>query len=57
MLFLHADSHYDHNVDPDGTVEIIIAKNRKGPTDTVKMAYNKTWSAFHDLGGGSDGEG
>lgn len=49
VLFIHSDSHYDPDVEPDGTVELIVAKQRKGPTGTVKMAYNRMWSSFYNL--------
>lgn len=52
VLFIHSDSQYDPAVEPDGTVEVIIAKQRKGPTGTVKMAYNRAWSRFNNLAHG-----
>jgi len=49
VIFLHDDSNYDTDQSPDGTVEVIIEKNRKGKTSTVNMAFNKRWSRFMDM--------
>jgi replicative DNA helicase len=40
-----------------GVADIIIAKQRNGPTDTVKMAYIAEFTRFENLqpgGGGVD---
>ena len=49
VIFLHDDANYDTDKVPDGTMELIIAKNRKGPTDTLKLAFNRSWSRFLDM--------
>jgi len=49
VVFLHDDAAYDTDKVPDGTMEFIIAKNRKGPTDTLRLAFNRSWSRFLDM--------
>ena len=34
--------------------EIIVAKQRNGPTDTLKMAFIKRYTRFENLAGESD---
>lgn len=48
VIFLHTDSDYDSNKEPDGSVELIVAKNRRGATGTVEMQYNRAWNRFGD---------
>ena len=50
VIFLHDDSNYDPDKQPDGTAEVIIAKNRNGPNETIKMTFNKSWSRFSSPG-------
>ena len=33
----------------DGTAEVIIGKNRHGPTGTAKMAFEDRFTRFTDL--------
>ncbi len=40
--------------DLDGMAEIIIAKQRNGPTDTIKMAFIKRFTRFENLAMDSD---
>ncbi len=40
--------------DLDGMAEIIVAKQRNGPTDTLKMAFIKRYTRFENLAGESD---
>ena len=49
VIFLYDESNYDPDVEADGTTEVIVKKNRKGPNETVKLAYNKRWSRFKSL--------
>jgi replicative DNA helicase len=55
VLFLHDESQYDSAKVPDGSIELIIAKNRRGPCDSFHMLYTKKYNRFHDtnLTGGS----
>lgn len=53
VLLLHRPSYYDIKLDPDaedtGEAEIIIAKNRKGPTGSVKCGWISSWMSFVDI--------
>ncbi|HBE83788.1 MAG TPA: hypothetical protein DDW24_13580, partial [Blastocatellia bacterium] len=35
--------------DQNNVAEIIIAKQRNGPTDTIKMAFLKQFTRFEDI--------
>lgn len=48
VMFIHDESAYDADKPPSGTVEVIVAKNRRGPTDSVKMLYTRRLSSFYD---------
>ncbi|NBO37029.1 replicative DNA helicase [bacterium] len=49
IMFIYRDEYY-HTDSPDkGIAEIIIGKNRHGPTDTVKLAFQSEFTAFHNL--------
>jgi replicative DNA helicase len=52
VLFLHQPADYDPDKEPDGTIEVIAAKARKGGTGTMTMSYNRSWSKLGDIGGG-----
>ena len=54
VLLLHRPSYntikISHDMeDDDGEAEIIIAKNRKGPTGVVKCAWAAEWMSFRDI--------
>lgn len=63
VCFIHRESYYnkDENGDEDpetkGKAEIIIAKQRNGPTGTVHLAYLNEYTRFENLApaGGEDG--
>ena len=63
VAFIHRDSYYnkDENGDEDpeskGKAEIIIAKQRNGPTGSVHLAYLADYTRFENLAGGGGGEG
>ena len=48
ILLLHRPEYYDANDQP-GTAELIVAKNRNGRTDTVKMSFLKNYMRFENL--------
>lgn len=48
IMFLYRDSYYDREID-DNTLEIIVAKQRDGPTGTAKVYYNKSTGIMGDL--------
>lgn len=48
VLLLHRPEYYDPNDQP-GVAELIIAKNRSGGTDTVKLQFSKNLTRFENL--------
>jgi replicative DNA helicase len=61
VAFIHREEYYDReNEDIKGQAEIIIAKQRNGPTGTVKLAYLADFTRFENLdmthGGDSSGD-
>ncbi|MEO6816949.1 MAG: DnaB-like helicase C-terminal domain-containing protein, partial [Edaphobacter sp.] len=63
VAFIHRDSYYnkDENGDEDpeskGKAEIIIAKQRNGPTGSVHLAYLADYTRFENLQGDGGGGG
>ncbi len=63
VAFIHRDSYYnkDENGDEDpeskGKAEIIIAKQRNGPTGSVHLAYLADYTRFENLQSGGDSGG
>ena len=51
ILFLHRPEYYKKNPSPEerGIAEVIIAKQRQGPTGVVKLAYIKEYTKFASL--------
>jgi replicative DNA helicase len=61
VAFIHREEYYDReNEDIKGQAEIIIAKQRNGPTGSVKLAYLSDYTRFENLdtshGGDSGGD-
>ena len=48
VLLLHRPEYYDANDQP-GIAELIVAKNRNGPTDNVKLTFLKHLTRFENL--------
>jgi len=50
VAFIHREEYYDRdNEDIKGQAEIIIAKQRNGPTGSVKLAYLNDFTRFENL--------
>ncbi|NPA33153.1 MAG: replicative DNA helicase [Aquificae bacterium] len=51
ILFLHRPDYYKKRPSPEeeGIAEVIIAKQRQGPTDVVKLAFIKEYTKFENL--------
>lgn len=51
VMFIHRPEYYKKNPTPEekGIAEIIIAKQRNGPTGTVKLAFIKEITKFENL--------
>jgi replicative DNA helicase len=57
VCFIHREEYYDReNEDLKGKAEIIIAKQRNGPTGVIHLAYLADYTRFENLQhGGGDG--
>ena len=50
VAFIHREEYYDReNEDIKGQAEIIIAKQRNGPTGSIKLAYLSDFTRFENL--------
>ena len=49
VAFLYRDDYYDKESENKNVVEIIIAKQRNGPTGTVELAFLKEYNKFVSL--------
>ena len=47
--FLYRDDYYDPESEKQNIIEIIISKQRNGPTGTVELAFVKEYNKFVDL--------
>ena len=57
IMFIYRDEYYtkDQCKEP-GVAEVIIAKQRNGPTGTVKLAFMRQFTKFENLASGSGGD-
>jgi replicative DNA helicase len=57
IMFIYRDEYYtkDQCKEP-GVAEVIIAKQRNGPTGTVKLAFLNRFTKFENLAHGSSGD-
>ena len=49
VAFLYRDDYYNDESEQQGIAEVILAKHRNGPTDTVKLSFLKRYAKFADL--------
>lgn len=50
VIFIYRDDYYDKdNPEVSGLAELIVAKQRNGPTGTVKVRFNKSCTRFDNL--------
>ena len=45
-MFLYRDEYYNEDSEDKGVAECIVAKNRHGATDTVKLAWDGEHTRF-----------
>jgi replicative DNA helicase len=50
IMFIYRDDYYNKDSKEPGVAEIIISKQRNGPTGTVRMAFLKPLTRFESLG-------
>ncbi len=57
IMFIYRDEYYTKDACKEpGVAEVIIAKQRNGPTGTVKLAFLKPITKFESLANGGGGE-
>ena len=50
VMFIYRDEYYNgEESEHQGLAEVIVAKHRNGPTDTVKLSFLKRYAKFSDL--------
>lgn len=49
VMFIYRDEYYNHDTEDVGISEIIIGKQRNGPTGTVKLAWLSQFTKFANL--------
>jgi len=54
VVFLYRDEYYNPDSKDVGVCEAIIAKNRMGPSETIRLAFNARFSTFKNIPGGSE---
>jgi len=54
IAFIYRDEVYNPTEENHGIAELIIAKQRNGPTGTVKLQFSARYALFHDLAPGPD---
>jgi replicative DNA helicase len=53
IMFIYRDDYYNKDSKDPGVAEIIIGKQRNGPTGTVKLTFLKPITKFESYAGGS----
>ncbi|QHJ00738.1 replicative DNA helicase [Xylophilus rhododendri] len=56
IMFIYRDDYYNKDSKDPGIAEVIIGKQRNGPTGTVKLAFLKPLTRFESLASGGIGE-
>ncbi|HAW49518.1 TPA: replicative DNA helicase [bacterium] len=49
VLFVYREEYYKPTEENEGIAEIIIGKQRNGPTGTIKLAFLKSYAKFENL--------
>ena len=49
VMFLYREDYYDKDTDKKNQTEVIIAKHRNGPVDTVRLYFQKEYTKFRDM--------
>ena len=48
-MFIYRDEYYNEDSEDKGIAEIILAKQRNGPTGTVKTRFTGSYTRFDNL--------
>ncbi len=54
IAFIYRDEIYHRDTKEPGVAEIIVAKQRNGPTDTAKLTYLKEYTRFENYASAAD---
>ena len=54
VAFLYREDYYNPETDKKNLTELIIAKNRNGPTETVELFFHKNFTRFREVSTRSD---
>ena len=57
IMFIYRDDYYNKDSKEPGVAEVIIGKQRNGPTGVVKLTFLKPLTKFDNLAPGSAGSG
>ena len=49
VMFLYREDYYDQDTENKGITDVIIAKHRNGPIDTVKLYFHKEYTRFREI--------
>ena len=49
VMFLYRDEIYNAETPDAGIAEVIIAKHRNGPTDTIRLAFLPQYTRFANM--------
>ena len=49
VMFIYRDDYYNLDSEEPGVTEIIIGKQRNGPTGTIKLAWLSQFTKFANL--------
>ena len=49
IMFIYRDDFYHEDSDDKGVAEVIIGKQRNGPTGTVRLRFSKEYTRFENL--------
>ena len=53
IMFIYRDDYYNKDSKEPGIAEIVVSKQRNGPTGTVKLAFLKPLTRFDNLAPGA----
>jgi replicative DNA helicase len=54
VMFIYRDEVYNRDTEDKGIAEIIIAKQRNGPTDAIRLRFIRELTKFENLARGDD---
>jgi len=54
VMFIYRDDYYNKDSKEPNVAEVIISKQRNGPTGTAKLAFMKNLTRFESMASGLD---